>query len=221
MQASSQAGDTAAGLSQAWGSGGSAAGNSAASQQLSQQLSQQQSQRLLQLQQNRSLKERSSAPTPNAQRLLQHQLSAASSSGNGRTSRQLSLPSYARSLSGASQAAAAAAVAAAGGGGVGMGLPQGSMHAPGGVFLTQASLYGAAPSPGEVLTGALPLEALPALRVGKAHRHQSFMLQAIKDQVGFLRLLTRLFVCLLELLQLKSGEVALRGGGWAGGVGAS
>lgn len=37
--------------------------------------------------------------------------------------------------------------------------------------------------PAEVLTGALPLEALPALRIGRMNKHQSFMLQAIKDQV--------------------------------------
>lgn len=35
----------------------------------------------------------------------------------------------------------------------------------------------------ETLTGALPLEALPALRLSKMGKHQSFILQAIKDQV--------------------------------------
>ena len=35
----------------------------------------------------------------------------------------------------------------------------------------------------EGLTGALPLDAIPALRLNKMSKHQSFMLQAIKHQV--------------------------------------
>jgi hypothetical protein len=64
-------------------------------------------------------------------------------------------------------------------------LAQAASSQSGGVFGRQLSLYGGQ-APGELLTGALPLEALPGLRVGKLHRHQSFMLQAIKDQVGVL-----------------------------------
>lgn len=133
----------------------------------SQHLHQQQSQRLL-LQQ-RSLQECSSAPV----RLD----SSASRTG---VPRQLSLPSYG-SVSGTTVAPAAGGPAPAGGGGGGALLSSQS----GGAFATQRSLlsYGVQAA-GEVLTGALPLEALPALRVGKLHRHQSFMLQAIKDQVS-------------------------------------
>jgi hypothetical protein len=91
---------------------------------------------------------------------------------------QLSMPSCG---SGAGAAATPAGAAS---------LAQAASSQSGGVFGRQLSLslYGGQ-APGELLTGALPLEALPGLRVGKLHRHQSFMLQAIKDQVGVLGLL--------------------------------
>jgi hypothetical protein len=102
--------------------------------------------------------------------------------------RQLSLPQYAADAAAAAAGSATAAAGVRGStvssiGTVG-GLMAGS-SAHGGVVLPgQLSLYGGAgPIPAEVLTGALPLEALPALRIGRTNKHQSFMLQAIKDQV--------------------------------------
>eukprot|EP00775_Hariotina_reticulata_P007074 gene7074-7287_t len=63
-------------------------------------------------------------------------------------------------------------------------------YSPGGTPVAAATsggllLSGSAAAGGgvEALTGALPLEALPALRLNKLNKHQSFMLQAIHDQV--------------------------------------
>jgi len=63
-------------------------------------------------------------------------------------------------------------------------------YSPGGTPVASATsggllLSGSAAAGGgvEALTGALPLEALPALRLNKLNKHQSFMIQAIHDQV--------------------------------------
>jgi hypothetical protein len=120
----------------------------------SQQHHQQQSQRLLQ--QRLSLQERTSAAA------LQRPEPPMG------VPRQLSLPSQ------RTESAAAAAAAAGVNGHPGAGA----------LLWTQSkSVHGGLQGSGEVLTGALPLEALPAVCFGKMNRHQSVLMQAMQDQV--------------------------------------
>jgi hypothetical protein len=89
--------------------------------------------------------------------------------------RQLSLPPQRTDFS----AAAGGGAGAAGGAAVG-----GNGHPGVGLLWTQPKpVHGGLQGSGEVLTGALPLEALPAVCFGKMNRHQSVLMQAMQDQV--------------------------------------